>query len=415
MDQWNKPIHISKGLSTLIVFFVCLYTFSPLLGDYGQYMYGLMYRVFPEKVTPESIKTVYKNRPISILVVPGHDNEYSGTEYKGVRESDVTLETAKYLYNFLKYNPKFTTFTTRDFRTGEYGTVFQNYFKENRDSIEQYMSQHADTMQRFEELGLVEDKSTDNHISAKSEVRLRLYGINKWANENNIDIVLHIHYNDYPGRGSRPGKYSGFSIYVPEEQLPNSRVSLDIAKSVESELVTLIPKSDLPMEEDTVIETQELIAVGSNATRDSASLLIEYSYIYEPQLASLNTRALIFQELAYKTYRGIISYFDKYTGDVLPKTSLLPYDFKNDIDKVSKPDPDVLRMQTALVYDGLYPPAGKSFSDCPVTGIYGNCTTTSVKAFQEKYADAVLAPFGYKYGTGLVGEKTLEKLNELVR
>jgi len=377
---------------------------------------ALVNRAFTERVTPDIIKASYATRPIRILIVPGHDNQYSGTAANGLREADATLATAKYLYSFLSLNPSFTTFVTRNFTTGEYNPDFKNYFTTESDSIEKYMESQKNLMDNFIESGSVEGKVTNNFVTAKTEVKNRLYGINKWANENDIDIVLHIHFNDYPGRRSDSiSKYSGFSVYVPEDQLPNSRVSVDVANSVASELQKMIAKSDMPLEKDNVIQTQELIAIGSNATRVGASMLVEYGYIYEPQIADTKTRNLVFQEMAYRTYRGIVGYFDSKVANVLPQTSLLPYRFRDTIQRTSTPNTDVIRMQAALLNLGFYPPLGTTLQNCPLTGIYGNCTVKAVREFQNKYADDILRDECLLYGSGIAKQKTLEKLNALLK
>ena len=60
---------------------------------------------------------------------------------------------------------------------------------------------------------------------APDEMGVRLYGINKWANENDIDIVIHVHFNDYPGRPrTGSGKYSGFSILFQKVSIQMLRV-----------------------------------------------------------------------------------------------------------------------------------------------------------------------------------------------
>lgn len=55
---------------------------------------------------------------------------------------------------------------------------------------------------------------------------------------------------------------------------------------------------------------------------------------------------------------------------------------------------DILSLQMALYQEGLYPPADKTFDDCPINGLFGNCVFESVKNFQEKYADEILAENG---------------------
>ncbi|MBU2545115.1 peptidoglycan-binding protein [Patescibacteria group bacterium] len=49
-----------------------------------------------------------------------------------------------------------------------------------------------------------------------------------------------------------------------------------------------------------------------------------------------------------------------------------------------------------------------------VTSYFGNLTKSAVIRFQEKYAPEILAPFGISRGTGYVGSKTLEKINQLL-
>lgn len=48
-----------------------------------------------------------------------------------------------------------------------------------------------------------------------------------------------------------------------------------------------------------------------------------------------------------------------------------------------------------------------------VTGYFGNTTKQGVIDFQEKYEQDILKPWGYQSGTGVVGETTREKLNQV--
>ena len=148
------------------------------------------------------------------------------------------------------------------------------------------------------------------HNDAPKDVALRLFGINKWANEHKVDIIIHIHFNDSgPRRAGAPGEYNGFTIYTPERQYSNSQASMDIAKRVFKRLSKMFSVSNLPGEDAGVVEDQELIAIGSSNTVDAASLLVEYGYIYEPQFRVPAVRVMVLRELAFQTYLGLADFF----------------------------------------------------------------------------------------------------------
>jgi peptidoglycan hydrolase-like protein with peptidoglycan-binding domain len=62
---------------------------------------------------------------------------------------------------------------------------------------------------------------------------------------------------------------------------------------------------------------------------------------------------------------------------------------------------DVYALQAALHYLGYYPPSGKSFSDCPVSGEAGMCTRSAIEEYQEARGLEM---------TGLLGPKTRASL-----
>jgi peptidoglycan hydrolase-like protein with peptidoglycan-binding domain len=49
-----------------------------------------------------------------------------------------------------------------------------------------------------------------------------------------------------------------------------------------------------------------------------------------------------------------------------------------------------------------------------VTGVFGNLTRLAVIRFQEKYAADILTPVGLSKGSGYVGERTKNKINQLL-
>ncbi len=371
---------------------------------------------FADSVTPESLKLAYAeaNRAkrgnkepekVKILIVPGHDAEFPGTEYEGLKEVELTVDLGERLFELLKKEPSFDVYISQT-RAG-YTPEFTSYFEKNRNAILSFIDKQKGIMQHFVEAGKIQPMVNVIHNSAPNEVALKLYGINKWANENKIDIIIHVHFNDYPGRKKHDPKYSGFAIYVPEDQYSNSKGSKSVAEAIYKRLATFYPHSDLPKEDSGIVEDQELIAIGSNNTLDAAGMLIEYGYIYEPTFSDPALRSVVLADLALQTYLGVLDFFGK--GSVAEagefSTRFLPHQWQNDFERNKEISGDTLSLQAGLILEGVYPPPGEDKNDCSLTGYFGPCTEKSVKAFQEKYA---ISP-----AEGFVGEKTRTKLNEL--
>ena len=372
-------------------------------GNYPLPFASYLGQVFKETITPEDLSQAYKESKLKILIVPGHDNEYSGTVHQGIREADLNLVLAEWLYNYLKNDPRFEVKVTRDFKTGNYLPEFASYFTDKRKEI---ISFRLNMRQQFLALissGALNEYVGVSHNFAKEEVAIRLYGINKWANENNVDVALHLHLNDYPNRGNQvAGKYSGFSIYVPESQYPNARASYALAESVAKTLKSLQTPSTLPIESKMIIPDQELIALGAQGSREGAAILVEYGYIYESKFINPLVRARIFPELAWQTYLGIKDYFSD--RGTLPATVLLPHAFRTPLFEGLRGNPDALTLQRLLQLKGYYPPAGETLENCPVNGNFGPCVKRAVINFQMANSLPV---------TGAVSELPLIKLNTL--
>ena len=361
--------------------------------------------VFPERVTPEKLMQAYERKEsIKVLIVPGHDKDSWGADFNGVREADLNLEIGEHLFQYFNADSRFQTFISRT-DTG-YTADFRSYFTEQSSLIREFIVYFKTTFNYASQQGLVEPNTTVYHTIAAKDVVLKLYGINKWANDYDIDIVLHLHFNDYPRRRTDiPGKHIGVSIYIPEKQLPNARASRALVKSVFERLTTYFPPSTLPLEREGIIEDQELIALGAYASLDAASLLIEYGYIYEPQFTHPLTRAPLMRELAFQTYQGIRGYFESGEASINTfSTSLLPYTWYKSFGWGSHNRLDVLALQAALVQEGVYPPPELLRADCPVTGYFGPCTQSAVSKFQKRNALSL---------TEFVDSATLEMLNEL--
>ncbi len=384
-------------------------------GVYPGPLGNLLGQVFPERITPELLAERYANQGLSILLIPGHDNEYSGAGFEGVREADINLELATKLENFLAADGAFRVSNARAFPDGDYHVTFRDYFANQRSEIENFRLTLRQNFADLIAVGAVTERQAMNHNFAKPEVSLRLYGLNKWANENQVDLTLHIHFNDYAGRPWRQaGRYSGLSVYVPEGQYPNARTSRRLGEAVFNQLTKFVSPSNMPLETDGVIDDQELIAIGAHASRDGAAILVEYGYIYEPPLRSSEIRSAYLEELAWQTYLGIKNYFDPEAALALVHTRLWPHRFAQEfLTEGLRSSRDVLALQKALALEGLYPPPGSNLMACPINGNFGPCVRAAVMMFQNRYSADILQSAELVTPTGVAGPLTLKKINEL--
>lgn len=364
-----------------------------------------------ETITPEDLNRKHGERRLNVLLVPGHNRADYGAEFRGVREADLTLEISRHLQGMLERDGHFRVFTVRDVSTGEYAPAFASYFQHREREVISFRTRLIEGMVHALTAGRFKTRRGVGHATASASAANRLYAINKWANENGMDLVLHAHFNDYPGRRpDRPGEHSGFTIYVPDAQFSNSRASRALAEPVFRQLGRHLSVSTLPGEAQGITEDQDLIAIGANGSLDGASLLIEYGYIYEPQFAR-PVRGDMMRELAHQTYLGVKKYFDPNIR--LAETTLLPFRWDRPLEPGTDASRDVLSLQAALRAEGVYPPPGSGFAECPLSGRFGPCTAASVARFQERYADEILAPLGLRSATGRAGPATLAKLEEL--
>lgn len=251
------------------------------------------------------IETVRKAK---IFLIPGHDDEHVGAEYGDLKEADLNLDLAEQIMKKIPTD-EFEIYITRD-KKG-YKEEFHNYFIENSEEIQNFVNLHKSETRKLIEEKTFEPNQKIKHNRASEDMALRLYGFNKWANENEIDLVLHIHFNDYPRKNmNSAGKYEGYSIYIPEAQLKNHKQSQKIAEIINEKMSGIYNPSNLKVEEETIIESQSLIAVGANNTLEVPSVLVEYSYIYEDFLQDAKNRAVTFDKMSDVTVKSILNYFN---------------------------------------------------------------------------------------------------------
>jgi len=355
--------------------------------------------VFPESITSAELKEKYQTIKVKILIVPGHDDESKGgAQFQGTREADLNLRLASELFQLFNADSHFEVFLTRD-ETG-YRPEFSSYFSRDYFNIISFRDRLRQAMEKFFQQGLVKKRTFVHHNAATEEDSLKLYGINKWANENDVDLVIHIHFNDYPGRPlDRTGKYSGFSLYIPEGQLPNARASQEIGRKVFNQLNKILSISDFPKEDSGMVEDQKLIAIGANASLNAAALLVEYGYIYESPIRNAEMRKYLFPEIAYQTYAGVKKFFEPGYKINQYDSKILPHNWSKDLSFRMMDEIEVAALQMALIIEGVY--------NGPLTGNFLEFTREGVIKFQRKYGFSPIP------NTGYVGSYTRKVLNRL--
>jgi len=248
--------------------------------------------------------------PIRILIVPGHDNKIWGSQYGNIKEANMNLVLATNIYDVLKKDKKFQVFITRD--NNGYTKEFADYFSLNKLDIKSFRENSIKEMKDEIISGNFLQKENVQHNPANEDTSIVLYGINKWANENNIDAVIHIHFNDYPRKTKWTiGKYKGFAIYIPDKQFLNAKKSEKLAKNIYTQLSKGYQPSNYEKEKGGLVTDQKLIAIGvGNSLLSSVrSVLIEYGYIYEKKFRNIFTRREAYKKMAELTTKGIKNYF----------------------------------------------------------------------------------------------------------
>ena len=342
------------------------------------------------------------SRKIRILLVPGHEPTYGGTEFRSAVERNIVVDIAEKLEGYLSQNPKYEVMMARD--KNAWHPLLADFFLNRSEDIKTFRDFQRELTRGYIQNGSILPAIDQvDHTRAGDFTSLHLYGINKWASENRYDITLHFHLNDYPRSLASAGTRNGFAVYVEDHQFANGAVSRALGEAIARRLNFYHATSSLPLESRGVIDDQGLIAVGSNNSVDNASVLIEYGYIYEPQFLDGETRELAVQDYAYETYLGLQDFF----GDPIAVTygsGALPYTWARAPAK-GETSPEAYALQSALRYIGFYPPLGESPHDCPTSGRFGPCTERALTAFQ--FANA-LTP------TGTVGPQTIAALEAAV-
>ncbi len=248
-----------------------------------------------------------KPEKIKVLIVAGHEPDAGGAdEFKKIKERDLNLQLATQLRDTLSKDQNIEVLMVRDERG--WNTELESFVTTNEKEIMGWVSEMKQKMFAAVDAGKMELINPDmKHNEAASNAVLFLYGTNKWIEEKNIDLVLHIHFNSNPKINGKPN-YRGYAMYVPEKQYTNASSSLVFANYLYNEIDKIQKKSNMPQEKDTIIEDQELVATGNYNTLKIPSVVIEYAYMYEPIMVNTKTRNTFIETAASSTAVAIEKY-----------------------------------------------------------------------------------------------------------
>ncbi|TSC66904.1 MAG: hypothetical protein G01um101472_601, partial [Parcubacteria group bacterium Gr01-1014_72] len=155
---------------------------------------------FKDSSTPDALKAKFsraggKGDPLTVLIVPGHDEDSSGAVYRGLTEAEVTALLGEKVFELFSKDTRFRPMLLRD-RQG-YREPLASFFEKRRGDILRFRDEHKAAMRSLVEDGLIDPHEEGViHNPAPRGVAEKLYGVNLWANENKIDIILHLHFND---------------------------------------------------------------------------------------------------------------------------------------------------------------------------------------------------------------------------
>jgi N-acetylmuramoyl-L-alanine amidase len=264
-----------------------------------------------QQIKSEKNSTIFsstkQNNKIKILIVPGHEPDAGGAdEFKKIKERDLNLQLSELIKDGLSTNPDIEVILARD--ENGWNSDLENYVMTSSSTIMSWVLDMKDKMMSKVSAGEMKLINPNmKHNDTASNAVLYLYGTNKWITENNIDLVLHVHFNSNPKINGKPN-YHGYCMYVPERQYSNSSSSKIFANYLNDEISKIQKPSNMPQEKDTIIEDQALIAIGNYDTLKIPSVVIEYAYMYESMMLSSSTRNNFIKTAASSTATAINNY-----------------------------------------------------------------------------------------------------------
>ena len=264
--------------------------------------------ISPDTTATTSVTMPTSTKPFSILIVPGHDTNTGGAHYRDLYERDMVVDIADKISTLLSSDSSFKVMVARS-KTA-WNPILQGYFDSDKQAIIDFKNAHQAADKALMASGAkkaVPDMA--DHTDADATTSVELYGINKWAGENGIDLVIHLHLNDSGRKNmNQPGYYKGFTMFIPEKQMANATASRAIATDIYSDLKKDFTPETVSGRKDSLFEDQSLIAIGASGTLTKPAILIEYGYIYDKIFSTDALREKSYSDMAAQTVAGIRDY-----------------------------------------------------------------------------------------------------------
>ena len=254
-------------------------------------------------------KVQSQDKKIKILIVAGHEPNAGGAdEFKSIKERDLNLRLAESLRDNLSRNTNLDIIMARD--ENGWNKDLKNYVMTSSTTIMSWVKDMKDKMMARVNTGEIKLINPDmKHNDATTSAVLFLYATNKWADENDVDLVINIHFNSNPKINGKPN-YSGYCIYIPDNQYNNASSSRIFANYLNEEIAKIENPSTMPEEKKTIIEDQALIAIGNYDTLKIPTAVTEYAYMYETKMLSTSTRNSFIEKAASSTATAIKNYIN---------------------------------------------------------------------------------------------------------
>ena len=246
-------------------------------------------------------------KPFTILIVPGHDTNSGGASFLGIYERDLVVDVADNIATLLGQDPKYKIIIARNKQN--WNPIFADYLANNKQAILDFKDQHQTAYKLLVASGqekVVPDMG--EHTLATPKTAIELYGINMWADENDVDLIIHLHFNNSKRRNVKlPGLHHGFDVFIPQKQNVNATTSRTIAENIYKELEKKFTP-EAPGYYNSLFEDHSLIALGASNTLTKPAILIEYAYMYEKILRTDASRKQALEQMAEQTVLGIKDY-----------------------------------------------------------------------------------------------------------